>query len=134
MPNSEQSLKTIADLNKNVKNLIRASVVLYIVNVLLGLGFVGTLYYQQQQRDANIRDRIEAGRLYRLEACRGTEDLKTVVRDTVKESIVSQHEYLKDNPQGAPGISRKLIEEGIEKNERLVIKLHPVDCQKVANQ
>lgn len=117
---------------RDVKRLIRTSVALYIINAVLIVIIGGLLFIQQVEAKNDLQDRIKAGQAYRYQACRATEDVKTVLRDNTEESIASTEQYLKDNPQGIPGIPRSLIIKGLEKNHRTVEKLAPIDCQKVA--
>lgn len=119
---------------RDVKRLVRASVILYTINVVLLVAFASVLYLQQIEARDDLQARVHAGREYRLKSCGDIEEVKTVLRDTIEENIATSKQYLKDHPNGAPGIPRDLIVEGIVKSQRTVDKLAPIDCLKAANQ
>lgn len=80
------------------------------------LGFLGAILYQSGTKAADRRDA-------RLFFCLQLDQLKTIQRNDLEKKTETQEKFLREHPHGIPGIPAKLIQEGINNNLRLELKL-----------
>lgn len=62
------------------------------------------------------------------DTCRGLEALKKVQYEQIGRQILNSKKFLNDHPQGIPGISAKLIRDGIVESQRNQQQFAPSLC------
>jgi hypothetical protein len=71
------------------------------------------------------QEQLERGR---RENCQAIEQLKAIQRQAISEDVVGSEEFLRENPNGIPGISPALIQAGIDRDQRSLLNLAPKEC------
>lgn len=97
-----RGLGTAAVLRKSLKRLVWATVLLYVVLFAIGL------------------------KVY-LDGRNTTKALCTL-RTDLQVRVNSSIDFLSEHPEGIPGISPKMIRDGIENQQRTISALQGLDC------
>lgn len=106
--------------------LAAATVLVYVVLV----GIFAFVFVTGHNRDERAKhDRQES----RLILCSEENKVKKVLRDDLAEKIVDARQFLKDRPEGIPGIPPELIRRGIKNNLRVRAKLAGINCPTFAD-
>ena len=87
----------------------------------VGMGGLGLSFVWRSVDQA----RLEEGR---QSNCEQIEELKSIQRTALSESIASSRKFLREHPEGIPGITPELIQEGIDRNVRTKHSLAQREC------
>jgi hypothetical protein len=101
------------DLQRTLRALVMATIVAYLSLVCLGI------YVYVDSR--NSREQI-------AEVARDSNQALCSLRDDLERRIASSQAFLVANPEGVPGIPAKLIQDGIDNQQRTVDALGGLDC------
>jgi hypothetical protein len=61
--------------------------------------------------------------------CRVSEESRKVLRDEHTVKLQRAEKYLRENPNGAPGIPRRLILDGIQDEKNILRHVQPRPCK-----
>ena len=98
--------RTVADqLQRSLRILVLATVVLYVA-----IGGLGVKVYLDSKNTTNA-------------LCAFRQDLE--------RRVLASTDFLKENPKGIPGVSPRLILQGIENQQRTITALKDLNCKPV---
>lgn len=105
-----------AEIKRALRLLVVASVVLY-----LGLAITGVVQFSiaRTSREVAKTSRDDADRL---------EQALCSLRSDLEVRVASSRAFLEQYPDGIPGISPKLIQDGIDNQQRTIIALKDLHC------
>jgi len=114
MNSGDERVKDV--LQRQLRVLVRATVILY-----LALAFVAGYAYVQAVQG---RAKLEA-------ATEQTTTALCTLRADLERRVDTSREFLKENPDGIPGIPARTIQEGINNQERTIEALGVLDCSEI---
>jgi uncharacterized protein HemX len=109
----EESNKAQGELQKALKRLVMATVALYVALAAIGAYFYHT---DQVQERALARTASETATA-----------LCTLRRD-LEDRVANTREFLRENPEGTPGLPAQFIKTSIENQQRTIDALGNLDC------
>lgn len=104
---------TAVSIKRSLFRLMVATVVMYLALALMG----GWVYYESRQNDIRIA----------AVAKTNAESLCEVRRNEQRRLVVAK-DFLRENPDGTPGISRAIVEGSIKNHNRMIFALRKLDC------
>lgn len=92
-----------------------------------GLSAFGWIYIGDLNREQETnREAI------RMHICTELETIKSILRSERVEEVRISKAFLKRNPQGTGAITAEIIQQGIERDERVINQLSSSDCERFA--
>lgn len=76
-----------------------------------------------------LKDRFDQGTKSRIAICESENTLRQVLHDEHLKKLANQEAFLKEHPNGIPGIPAELIERAIADEREIVAKTRPRTCQ-----
>jgi high-affinity Fe2+/Pb2+ permease len=103
----------VTETQNILRRLVMATVILYLVLV----GFALYIFVDAAHRREEI-------------AVVATEanDALCALRQDLERRVAASEAFLEENPEGIPGLSPKIIREGIENQTRTIVALNELSC------
>lgn len=111
--------------------LIRILLVALGAGVVLNTGTTVLLYRANQARAVQIQMLNRNTRALALKTsgdARVTTSALCALRNDLKVRVASSRSFLAEHPNGIPGISAKVVRDGIANQERTIAALSNIDC------
>ena len=108
-----------SDLQRGLRALVIATVTLYIVLLVVGIYFFVD--------SSNRRTELE-------EVARSTNGALCSLRADMERRVAASEDFLKDNPNGIPGISNEDIQTALANQKRTIDALGNLDCARLREE
>lgn len=119
-PESVGGPTVAVQLQNSLRNLMIATLILYIVTSVLAVGGVLFALNQNQKTRDIVADNKELATSTTAALC--------TFRFDLQQRVDQSKEFLKENPEGIPGIPAETLRQTIEGQERTIASLDSLHC------